>query len=306
MTGRRRSVRKTAGRPGAAATRFVIVTGLSGAGKSHALRALEDLGFFCVDNLPTRLIPTFANLMRRTGDEIAQAAAVVDVREGALLDEFPAVYRRLRRMPGLHPQLIFLEASDAALVRRFSETRRPHPLAPNRSPLAGIRRERARLRGIRRIADRVVDTSALTVHDLRRRMSALMGEPAGDRGLVLTLLSFGYKHGVPLEADLVLDVRFLPNPHFVASLRHLTGRERRVARFVARSPVTREFVERTLEYLRFLVPRYVAEGKRYLTVAVGCTGGRHRSVVLANALARRLRRVAGVRVRVEHRDIHLG
>jgi len=287
------------------AARFLVVTGLSGAGKSHALRALEDLGFFCVDNLPTRLIPTFAQLMRRAGDEIARAAVVIDVREGAWLDEFPALYRRLRRTPGLNPQLIFLEASDAALVRRFSETRRPHPLAPDRTPLAGIRRERTRLAAIRRLADHIIDTSAMTVHDLRRQVSALARAPADPRGLAVTVRSFGFKHGVPIEADLVFDVRFLPNPHFVPDLRALSGRERRVVQYVTRSPLTREFLARTIEYLRFLVPHYVAEGRRFLTLAVGCTGGRHRSVVIANALGRGLRRLPGVRVRVEHRDIAL-
>lgn len=285
--------------------RFIVVTGLSGAGKSHALRTLEDLGFFCVDNLPTRLIPTFADLMRRTGSEIAQAAVVVDVREGSFLDEFPAVYRRLRRLPGLKPELIFLDATEAALVRRFSETRRPHPLAPDRPPIHGIRRERARLRAIRRLADHVIDTSEMSVHDLRRRMSALIRTPAGDRRLVLTVLSFGFKHGVPLEADVMLDVRFLPNPHFVPRLRGLSGRDRRVASYVTRAPLTQAFLERTLEYVRFLVPQYVSEGRRHLTIAVGCTGGRHRSVVVANALRRGLRGLPRVAVRVEHRDIGL-
>lgn len=302
---RRRTSRQRHAGAAAQATRLIVVTGLSGAGKSHALRALEDIGFYCVDNLPTRLIPTFAELMRRPGSEITQAAVVVDVREGALLDEFPSVYRRLRRMRGVEPELIFLEASEAALVRRFSETRRPHPLAPNRPPLAGIRRERVRLARIRRLADRIVDTSAMSVHDLRRSITALAREPANGRGLVLTVLSFGFKHGVPLEADLVLDVRFLPNPHFRPALRRLSGRERRVVDYVTRAPVTRAFVERTLDYLRFLVPQYVAEGKRSLTLAVGCTGGRHRSVVVANVLARGLRRLEGVRVRVDHRDVDL-
>ena len=283
--------------------RFVVITGLSGAGKSHAIRALEDLGYFCVDSLPIRLIPTFAQLTRRSGTEIAKAAVVVDVREGAFLEEFPVIYRRLRRMPGLNPQLIFLEASEAALVRRFSETRRPHPLAPDRSAVEGIRLELARLRPIRRMADRTIDTSEMTVHELRRSLMALSQARPAREALAVTNLSFGFKHGLPLESDLVLDVRFLPNPHFVPALRRKTGRDAAVVRYLQRSPATREFLRRTLDLLRFLVPQYVDEGKRYLTIAVGCTGGRHRSVAIANALRSGLGRASGVRVRVQHRDV---
>jgi UPF0042 nucleotide-binding protein len=285
--------------------RFVVVTGLSGAGKSHAIRALEDLGYFCVDNLPIRLIPTFAQLTRRSGSEIARAAVVVDVREGTFLDEFPGIYRRLRRMPGLNPRLVFLDASDATLVRRFSETRRPHPLAPDRSAIEGIRLERARLRPIRRMADRTIDTSDMTVHELRRALISWSQARPGRQPLVVTIVSFGFKHGIPLEADLLFDVRFLPNPHFVPALRRKTGRDREVVRFLERSPVTREFVRRVLELLRFLVPQYLDEGKRYLTVGVGCTGGRHRSVAIADALREGLGSLDGVRLRVQHRDIGL-
>lgn len=285
--------------------RFVVVTGLSGAGKSHAIRALEDLGYFCVDNLPIRLIPTFAQLTRRSGTEIAKAAVVVDVREGAFLDEFPRIYRRLRRTPGLNPQLIFLEATEAALVRRFSETRRPHPLSPDGSAVEGIRLELARLRPIRRMADRTIDTSDMTVHELRRSLMALSQTRAAREAMTVTILSFGFKHGLPLESDLVFDVRFLPNPHFVPALRRKSGREAAVVRYLYRSPVTREFLSRALDLLRFLIPQFVDEGKRYLTIAVGCTGGRHRSVAVANALRRGLGRVGGVRVRVQHRDVEL-
>lgn len=291
--------------PARSDARFVVVTGLSGAGKSHAIRALEDLGFFCVDNLPVRLIPTFAALTRRAGAEMARAAVVVDVREGAFLDEFPRMYRNLRRIAGLNPQLIFLDATDAALVRRFSETRRPHPMAPHRSAIEGIRLERVRMRPIRRMADRTIDTSAMTVHELRRAFMALSRQRAQRQRLVVTFLSFGFKHGVPLEADLLLDVRFLPNPHFVPALRRKTGRDAEVVRFIDRSPTTREFLRRALDLLRFLIPHYLEEGKRYLTIGIGCTGGRHRSVAVANALRRGLRRSAGARLRVHHRDIGL-
>lgn len=282
--------------------RLLVVTGLSGAGKSHALRALEDLGYFCVDNLPTTLISTFARLVDETG-ELSRAAVVVDVREKGLLAEFPRVYRQLRNVPGLEVRLLFLEASDAALVRRFSETRRPHPLAPRRSLLEGIREERTRLRAIRALADHVLDTSHMTVHELRRRVQGLVRGSAGRSRLVLTLVSFGYKHGLPPDADLVFDARCLPNPYFVTSLRRRTGRAPTVQRYLERFPTSRAFVRRVAGLLRFLIPRYIDEGKTYLTVAVGCTGGRHRSVAVIEQLRRRLATLGGVQVRVQHRDV---
>ena len=293
---RRRSVS-----PGGA--RFVVVTGLSGAGKSQAIRALEDLGYFCVDNLPVRLIPMLAELSRQAGSEIARAAVVVDVREGTFLDEFPRMYRGLKRLEGLDPQLIFLEASEDALVRRFSETRRPHPLAPDRSALEGIRLERTRMGAIRRVADRTIDTTSMTVHELRRAFMELAQDEIAGQRLIVTIVSFGYKRGIPVDADLLFDVRFLPNPHFVASLRRRTGRDPAVVRYLKRSPITGEFVSRTLELLHFLIPNYVAEGKRYLTIGIGCTGGRHRSVAVAEALKRGLGKIDRVQVRVQHRDM---
>lgn len=299
------SGKKNEGRKKAAAARrpahpFIVLTGLSGSGKSQAIRALEDLGYFCVDNLPTTLIPTLARLSIR-GD-IEKVAIVMDVREGSFLSSFPRIFRRLRTMRGLKPVLIFLEASTTALVRRFSETRRPHPLAPDRSASEGIRAERARMTAIRAIADEIVDTSDMTVHELRHFFMGL----SRDRfraSLVITLLSFGYKHGVPVDADLMFDVRCLPNPHFVPTLRRRTGRDRAVAAFMERDASTRDFIERLEEYSRYVVPHYVAEGKSYLTIAVGCTGGRHRSVVIAERLRRALADLSGVRVRVRHRDI---
>jgi UPF0042 nucleotide-binding protein len=280
---------------------FIVLTGLSGAGKSQAIRALEDLGYFCVDNLPTTLIPTLAKLAARPGG-IEKVAIVIDVRERSFLAQFPKVFKRLRAMRRLNPVLIFLEASDSALVRRFSETRRPHPLAPDRSAREGIREERARLVRIRRMADEIIDTSDMTVHELRQFFMGLSRGRSRSR-LVITLLSFGYKHGIPSDADLVFDVRCLPNPHFVPALRRRTGRDRAVALFMERDESTREFMDRLEEYLRYVVPHYIAEGKSYLTVAIGCTGGRHRSVMIAERLRKALAGLGGVRVRVRHRDI---
>ena len=281
---------------------FIVLTGLSGSGKSQAIRALEDLGYFCVDNLPTTLIPTLAKLSLRAGGDIEKVAIVVDVREGEFLSSFPHIFRQLQKMPRLNPILIFLEASHAALVRRFSETRRPHPLAPDRSVVEGIRDERSRLNVIRDLADEIVDTSDMTVHELRQFFMGLSRERATAR-LVITLLSFGFKHGVPVDADLMFDVRCLPNPHFVPTLRRRTGRDKAVADFLERDPTTRGFMDKLEDYLRYVVPFYIAEGKSYLTVAVGCTGGRHRSVMIAERLRRPLAELGVSRVRVRHRDL---
>jgi UPF0042 nucleotide-binding protein len=281
---------------------FIVLTGLSGSGKSQAIRALEDLGYFCVDNLPTTLIPTLAKLSLRAGAEIEKVAIVVDVREGGFLSSFPKIFRRLRAMPPLNPVLIFLEASNPALVRRFSETRRPHPLAPRRSVSEGIRDERTRMNVIREMADVIVDTSDMTVHDLRRFFMGLSQDRSHAR-LVITLLSFGYKHGVPLDADLVFDVRCLPNPHFVPALRNHTGRDRAVVEFMERDASTREFMDRLEDFLKYAVPHYIAEGKSYLTIAIGCTGGKHRSVMIAERLRKALAPIGGAKIRVRHRDI---
>ncbi len=282
---------------------FIVVTGLSGSGKSQAIRALEDLGYFCVDNLPTTLIPTLAALSRRPDTEISKVAVVVDVREGKLLSQFPRIFRQLRATRDLNPALLFLEASDAALVRRFSETRRPHPLAPRRSVIDGIREERKRLEVIRKMADEIIDTSGMTVHELRQAFMTLTRVKSRGAWLVVTVLSFGFKHGLPLDADLVFDVRFLPNPHFVARLRPKTGKDRAVIRYLEKFSETREFLDRVAALLVFLLPQYVSEGKSYLTIGIGCTGGRHRSVTIAEALRRRLAAVEGIRLRVRHRDI---
>ena len=285
--------------------RLVVLTGLSGAGKSEAIHALEDLGYFCVDNLPTSLIPPFADLLSRSGETtVKRAAVVVDMRDPGFLRGFAGVLRELRRRNSLGAVVIFLEASDAALVRRFSETRRPHPLAGDQSVLEGILQEREQLEKIKQMADKVFDTSDLTAHELR---GAFMDISRGgaSKQLNVTLVSFGYKRGVPLESDLLLDVRFLPNPNFVPALRSLTGRDRVVQEYLEKSEATQVFLDKTTDWLRFLIPEYAREGKSYLTVGVGCTGGRHRSVMIAERLRRRLGRLEGLRLRVKHRDILL-
>ena len=283
--------------------RFIVVTGLSGAGKSQAIRALEDLGYFCVDNLPTQLIPTLAALSKRGSADLPKVALVIDVREGSFLRDFPRVWKRLKATPGLDPLLIFLEATHDTLVRRFSETRRPHPLAHGRSVVEGLEAERQQMQKIRELADEIVDTTHLTVHQLRERFLGFSEARSPRQKLLVTLLSFGFKHGLPVDADLVFDVRFLSNPHFVQRLRPQTGRDPAVVKFLERQPLTGEFLERLRDLLLFLVPQYVREGKSYLTIAFGCTGGRHRSVMVAEALKLSVSRVAGVRVQVRHRDV---
>jgi UPF0042 nucleotide-binding protein len=300
---RRRVTRsKPPARPARGTRRFVILTGLSGAGKTQAIRALEDLGYFCVDNLPTTMMPTMAELASRADAGLEKVAIVADVREGGFLKQFPRIFRRLKSMPGLEPRLIFLEASHAALVRRFSETRRPHPLAPDRSVDEGITEEREKMNTVRQMADLILDTSHLTVHELRDVFMRMSRDEGTRKEMVVNLVSFGYKHGVPVDADLVFDVRCLPNPHFVESLRRLTGRDAAVVRYMRRHAATKEFIDRLTSFLQFALPQYVEEGKSYLTVAIGCTGGRHRSVMLAEALKKSLASVKGVRLRVKHRD----
>ena len=288
------------------ATRFVVVTGLSGAGKSAAIRALEDLGYLCVDNLPTVLIPTLADLDPGEGARPDAIAVVVDARDRSFPDRFSGVFKELRARGRLQTWLIFLDASDAALLRRFSETRRPHPLAPAGSVIEGILTERERLRPIREMSDLVLDTSDLTVHELRRAFGELAEGRDGRARLTATLLSFGYKHGVPPESDLLFDVRFLPNPYFVPDLKRLSGLDPGVRDYVCAADTAGPFLEKTADLLEFLLPRYIHEGKSYLTIGVGCTGGRHRSVVIAEKLEARLSTVDGVRWRVRHRDVGAG
>jgi UPF0042 nucleotide-binding protein len=288
------------------AVRFLVVTGMSGAGKSHAIRALEDLGYYCVDNLPTPLIPVMADLALGEDADAQKIAVVVDVRERSFIGEFPPMWRRLKASPDLNPRLVFLEASDASLLRRYSETRRPHPLAPDRPVAEALEEERQMLAKIRQIADEIVDTSDLTVHELRQIFHTMARGRTERARMVLTFESFGFKHGVPLDADLVFDCRFLPNPHFVAGLRSKTGRDKPVMNYMRKHPETHEFKRRVESFLRYVVPHYVTEGKAYLTVAIGCTGGRHRSVYLAEWLRRELHSLEQVTTRVRHRDLGRG
>ncbi len=279
---------------------LVVVTGLSGSGKSTAIHVLEDLGFYCIDNLPVALIPRVVELWESSQEEVRRVALGVDVRERHFLDQVPSVFAELRTR-GVALEVLYLEASDDVLLRRFSETRRPHPAAEGGSAADGIRREREKLRALREASDRIVDTSGLTVHELRATLRDLI-ERMDTGAMTVALLSFGYKHGLPTDADLVLDCRFLPNPFFVEELRHRLGTDQAVADYVLNRDETRELLERITALLDFTLPRYQREGKSYLTIALGCTGGRHRSIVLVEEL-RRLLEVRGYRVLVRHRDV---
>jgi UPF0042 nucleotide-binding protein len=279
--------------------RLIIITGLSGAGKSWAIKCFEDMGYYCVDNLPTTLIPTFAELCTHSTRRIARIALGVDIREREYLAPIVEVLSELRAA-GHHTEVLFLEASEEALVRRYHETRRRHPVSSG-SLLDGIREEKKLLANLRELADRVIDTSQITVHELRKRLVELYGEAASP-GLSVNLLSFGYKFGVPYEADLVFDCRFLPNPFFVDALKAQDGRTPAVRRYVVEQPDGRELITRLRDLLGYLLPHYQREGKAYLTVAVGCTGGRHRSVALVEEL-RGCVEAHGVPVNVTHRDV---
>lgn len=288
-------------RAGAEPLRFVVITGLSGAGKSYAIKCLEDLGYFCVDNLPTTLIPTFAELCVQSSRDIRKIALGVDVREGAYLAHLLDILQGLRA-GGHAAEMLFLEAADEVLVRRYHETRRRHPLAGEGSVADGIRAERQQLAHLREVADRIIDTSGLTVHELKERLVDAYAGSKESGALTLSLVSFGYKHGIPYDSDLVFDVRFLPNPHFVAELRALDGRDPAVAGFVFRHEESRELQRRLEDLVGFLLPLYEREGKAYVSIAIGCTGGRHRSVALVEALRASLEG-AGLRPVVRHRDL---
>jgi UPF0042 nucleotide-binding protein len=280
---------------------FVIITGLSGAGKSHAIKCFEDMGFFCVDNMPTTLIPTFADLIARSRQDVQLDALGVDVREGEYLSHLLESMHELKRR-GHNVEVLFFEASDEVLVRRYHESRRRHPLGTEGNVLDAIRAERKAMAHMREIADRIIETSGLTVHQLKAQLAELYVTPRERSGLTASLVSFGFKHGIPFDADLVFDVRFLPNPHFVDGLRPLDGRDTRVREFVFRHGEARELIERLRDLLRFLLPFYEREGKAYLTVAVGCTGGRHRSVAFVEEL-REFLTTLGYAPTVVHRDL---
>ncbi len=278
---------------------LVILTGLSGSGKASALKAFEDLGFYAVDNMPLELVPRFAELIGES-QATRRAALVVDVREGEKLERFPQILKEIRDT--LPTTVVYLEAQDPVLVRRFSETRRPHPLGREEMVGGAIEAERQVLDPIRNVADLVVDTTNFNVHELRAYIQAKFTQNSTEKTLLVSIISFGYKNGVPLEADLVFDVRFLPNPHFIAEFRPLTGRDRKVVEYVQSFPQTTEFLDKVTDLLLFLLPHYIREGKSYLTVAFGCTGGQHRSVMIAEQIGSRVAD-HGFRTKTGHRDM---
>lgn len=280
------------------ATQLVIITGMSGSGKASVLKVFEDLGYYCVDNLPIELIGRFAELAKQSA-QIDKAALVVDIREGGQLKKLPAIIASLRKQ--VKTTVLFLEASDEVLIRRFSETRRPHPLGKDATVKSSLARERQQLKPIRALADIVVDSSRFNVHELRVHVTDKFTSGKADKNILISCVSFGYKGGVPNDADLVFDVRFLPNPHFVPQFRRLTGRHPQVAKYIRSFPQTQEFINRISDLLIYLIPHYVSEGKSYLTIAFGCTGGQHRSVMIAEEFRKRLAH-AGYKVKVIHRD----
>ena len=272
---------------------------MSGSGKGTVLKALEDLGYYSVDNLPLALIPKFAELTG-SSPQIASAALVVDVREGDALRRFPAVYEQIRK--SLPTRLVFLEADDAALVRRFSETRRPHPLCGDRSVADSVQEERRLLEPVRGLADIVLNTSKFNVHELREVIGEKFGAGRDESQILIYVTSFGYRHGIPPDSDLVFDVRFLPNPNYIPQYKDLTGKNPNVAKYIRSFPQTNEFMERISDLLQYLLPHYIEEGKSYLTISFGCTGGHHRSVMMAEEIRKRLGKM-GYRVKGLHRDI---
>jgi UPF0042 nucleotide-binding protein len=278
---------------------LVIITGMSGSGKASVLKAFEDLGYYSVDNLPVQLIPQFADLAVQSS-EIRRTALVVDVREGSKLEDLPRILKSIARM--IPTKVVFLEASDAVLMRRFSETRRPHPLGTDSPVKSALKAERRHLSAIRSVADLVIDTSKFNVHELRAHITERFKQQSSGKDILVSCVSFGFRQGVPEDSDLVFDVRFLPNPHFVPEFRDLTGTDPRLAKYIRSFPQTREFISRISDLLVYLLPHYIHEGKSYLTIAFGCTGGQHRSVMIAEEVGKHLRH-AGYRVKFVHRDI---
>jgi UPF0042 nucleotide-binding protein len=280
--------------------RFVIITGLSGSGKTVVSRFLEDLGYYCIDNLPAKLIPQFVDLWTRQEVEIEKVALVVDIREAGFMTEFPKVYKSIQDK--IKPYLIFLEASDEVLFKRFSESRRPHPLASTKSVREGITLERKGLAQVKNLADEVIDTSSTNMAELKEILTRRLLKKKGV-GLQVVVVSFGYKYGIPLDSDLVFDTRFLPNPHYIDSMRSKTGKSRAVKKYVLQAKETQTFLIRLLRFVDYLMPKFEDEGKSYLTIAIGCTGGKHRSVVLADRLKEHLGH-QNFKTRVYHRDIY--
>jgi UPF0042 nucleotide-binding protein len=299
---KRKQLQQQAQAPAAAAPKqpeLVIITGLSGSGKATVLRALEDFGYYSVDNLPVGLISKFAELTKES-PSVRSAALVVDIREGNVLANFPAIYQEVRKK--ISTKLLFLEADDDAIARRFSETRRPHPLGKELSVLRSIKAERKALETIRPLADYVVNTSKLNVHELRQLIQEKFHGSRDESKLMIYVTSFGFRHGVPTDSDLVFDVRFLPNPNYIPEFKKLTGRHPKVAKYIRGFPQTAEFLERISDLLIYLLPHYITEGKSYLTISFGCTGGHHRSVMMAHEIKQRLSR-QGYRVKESHRDL---
>jgi UPF0042 nucleotide-binding protein len=294
----RPAAERVSARDDAKRSELVIITGLSGSGKGTVLKALEDLGYYAVDNLPITLIPTFAELIG--GSSIRYAAIVVDIREGESLQKFPSMFRKIRRR--VPTTLVFLEADDTTIVRRFSETRRPHPLGTDKSVIKSVEQERVALEPIRKLAGHIINTSKFNVHELREIIGEKFSGARDESNIMIYITSFGYRHGVPPDSDLVFDVRFLPNPNYIPEFKHLSGRHPRVARYIRSFPQTTEFIDRISQLLVYLLPHYIREGKSYLTIGFGCTGGHHRSVMIAHEIHNRLKR-AGYHVKEAHRDL---
>ena len=281
-----------------AGTELVIITGMSGSGKASVLKVFEDLGYYCVDNMPVDLIPSFAELVSQS-PETHRAALVVDVREGARLDKLPVILKAVKKI--VPAKVLYLEANDEVLMRRYSETRRPHPMGSHAPVRASVKAERKRLAPISALADELIDTSKFNVHELRSFINERFRHESKQNNIMVSVVSFGFREGVPEDADLVFDVRFLPNPHFIPEFRPLTGRHPKVAKYIRSFPQTQESLNRISDLLTFLLPHYVKEGKSYLTIGIGCTGGQHRSVMITEELAKRLRK-AGYAAKTVHRD----
>ena len=282
--------------------RFVIVTGVSGAGKTAALKMLEDMNYFCVDNLPISLIGKFAELIYSSTSEISKVALGLDIRSGKTLDELTSTLEKLT-MAGYKYEILFLDASDEVLVKRYKETRRNHPLAQEGRIIEGIVQERKKLLFLKKQADYIIDTSSLLTRELKQELDKIFVQNQDFKNLVITVLSFGFKYGIPNDSDLVFDVRFLPNPYYYEELRALSGNDKEVQDFVMGFEVSHRFLDKLIDMIQFLIPNYVLEGKNQLVISIGCTGGKHRSVTLANRLYERLRENADYAVRIEHRDI---